>query len=220
MNLKRKLLKERIKRLFIDFGRKIGRLKTPMDIVILWLKTNNYFPKQLVALEPFGMHGLWHTKDYSPYCVYNEIFEIEKSYFNFLKKEFPQFNCRMEDSIQAIKNHNLNRDKYNFIVIDNPYGGIYGNIYCEHFDLFHSVLNYLEEDSILILNFIIDQSNFTGEQIKRRENFYGKTRITAKEAMNFYIKAIELNQDKKVIDSIIIPRNEVIGYLVFVINKR
>ena len=150
MSIKSNIRKERIKRYFIDYSRNIGRLKTPMDIVLLWLKTNKYLPQRLVAVEPFGMHGLWHIRDYAGLCEYNEIFEIERDYYNFLVKSFPTFSCRMEDSIKAFQDRKLQRDKYNFIVIDNPYG-IYGDNYCEHFDLFESALGYLDKSAVLIL---------------------------------------------------------------------
>jgi hypothetical protein len=219
MSIKSNIRKERVKRYFIDYSRKIGRLKTPMDIVLLWLKTGKYLPEKLVAVEPFGMHGLWHTRDYASLCSYNEIFEIEQDYYNFLKKSYPEFSCRMEDSIVAFKNKKLNRDKYNFIVIDNPYGGIYGDNYCEHFDLFYPALDYLDDKSVLILNIVLE-SEFTPDLKKRREEFYGKAVMQPKEALDFYRAEIESKTNKAVVDAVFIPRNEIIGYLVFAINKK
>ncbi len=219
MNFFIEIKKEQLKRFFVDLSRKIGRVKTPMDIVILWLQSNKYLPEKLVAVEPFGMHGLWHTRDYSHLCSFNEIFDIEKEYADFLKKSYKNFSCRQEDSIVAVKNHLLSKEKYNFIVIDNPFGGIYGDNYCEHFDIFVPLLNYLDKESIIIINFIIDQSFFKSEQIKRREEFYGKSIISPKQALEHYIELIDSSSNNKVIDSVFIPRNNTIGYFVFVTKE-
>lgn len=220
MSIKSNIRKERIKRYFIDYSRKIGRLKTPMDIVLLWLKTGKYLPEKLIAVEPFGMHGLWHTRDYASLCEYNEIFEIDEDYFNYLKKSYPQFCCRKEDSIAAIQNKKLNKEKYNFIVIDNPYGGVYGGKYCEHFDFFDDALSYLDDKAILILNIVLQESDFAPNVAERRKEFYGSAIITPKSAMDFYKKRIQEKSHSTVVDAVFIPRNELIGYVVFVLEKR
>jgi len=219
MSIKSNIRKERIKRYFIDYSRKVGRLKTPMDIVLLWLKTSKYLPEKLVAVEPFGMHGLWHTRDYAELCSYNEIFEIEKDYYDFLKKSYPAFSCRMEDSIKAIQEKRLHRSAYNFIVIDNPYGGLYGDNYCEHFDLFYPALDYLDDKAILVLNIVMD-SDFKREVRERRISFYGKAEMLPKEALEFYTREIESKTNKRVVDSVFIPRNKTIGYLTFVVERK
>lgn len=217
MGISAKIRKDKFKRFLIDRSRKIGRLKTPMDMVLLWLKTNGYLKSRLIALEPFGMHGLWHTKDYSPLCDYNEIFEIEKTYFNFLKKSYPQFNCRNEDSIAAIKNKQLHKNAYNFIVVDNPYGGIYGDNYCEHFDFINDVIPYLADNSVLVLNIVLGDK-FAPDVAERRKTFYGKTEIQPKEALSFYSDMVR-QSGKSVKDFVFIPRNDIIGYVVIVIGN-
>jgi hypothetical protein len=214
MSTKSNIRKERIKRGFIDAGRKICRLKTPMDIVLLWLKTSNYLPERLIAVEPFGMHGLWHIRDYARLCEYNEIFEIEPDYFNFLVKSYPTFSCRMEDSVKAFQNRKLQREKYNFIVIDNPFGGIYGDNYCEHFDLFDAALGYLDRGAILILNLTLG-SEFDADVQRRREAFYGRAVVPPREALELYRRRIEAGTSNAVRDMVFIPRNEALGYLVF-----
>ena len=218
MGIKSNIRKERMKRSFIDYSRKVGRLKTPMDIALLWLKTNKYLPQRLVAVEPFGMHGLWHIRDYAGLCESNEIFEIERDYYNYLVKSFPRFSCRMEDSIKAFQDRTLQRDKYNFIVIDNPYGEIYGDNYCEHFDLFEPTLGYLDNEAVLILNLVLE-SGFDAAVNRRREEFYGKAVMAPREALEFYRDQIEGKTAHTVRDMVFIPRNETIGYLVFAISS-
>jgi hypothetical protein len=216
MSVKSKIRKERVKRAFVDVGRKVGRLKTPMDIVLLWLKANEYLPQRLIAVEPFGMHGLWHVRDYARLCEYNEIFEIEPDYFNFLVKSYPTFSCRNEDSIKAFQERRLQREKYNFIVIDNPYGEIYGDNYCEHFDLFDAALDYLDAGAVLILNFALG-SEFDADVKRRREAFYGTAVMPPREALEFYRRRIEAGTSKAVRDMVFVPRNEALGYMVFAI---
>ena len=218
MSSKANIRKERIKRYYIDYSRKIGRLNTPMDIVLLWLRTNKYLPQRLVAVEPFGMHGLWHTRDYADLCEYLEIFEIDRDYYDFLVKTYPNSTCRMEDSIKAFQNRTLQREAYNFIVIDNPFGEIYGDDYCEHFDLFESALSYLDRGGVLILNLDLE-TEFDANVQRRREEFYGKAVIGPHEALEFYRRQIEGRSVHTVRDMVFIPRNETIGYLVFAISN-
>ena len=53
-----KIFKELLKRKIINLARKIGRLKTPMDMILLTLETYKILPKPLIALDVFGGYGL------------------------------------------------------------------------------------------------------------------------------------------------------------------
>jgi len=44
------------------------------------LQVQKLLPKPLIALELFGMHGLWLASDYAHLCDYQEIWEIELIY--------------------------------------------------------------------------------------------------------------------------------------------
>jgi hypothetical protein len=217
VSIRSNIRKERVKRAFVDAGRRVGRLKTPMDIVLLWLKANAYLPDRLVAVEPFGMHGLWHVRDYAGLCESNEVLEVERDYFDFLAKSYPRFTCRMEDSIRAFRDRTLLREKYNFIVIDNPYG-IYGDDYCEHFELIDPAIGYLDKGGVLILNLTLG-SEFDADVRRRREAFYGKAVITPREALEFYRARIEAQTTNAVRDMVLVPRNEHLGYLVFALSQ-
>ena len=117
------IFKDLFKRKIIDLAKKIGRLNTSMDMVILTLKVYNIFPKPLIALDLFGMYGLWVTVDYAPYCDYLEMWEINPKYAKFAHRFLPKAVVNVGDSIKVVKAGQLQRRDYNFIVIDNPMGG-------------------------------------------------------------------------------------------------
>ena len=70
----------------------------------------------------------------------------------------PRATIKIGDSIKAVKIGGLSRQKYNFIVIDNS-PGTFGEKrnYCEHFDLFPEIFNYItNERTIFVMNVVIN----------------------------------------------------------------
>ncbi len=141
----KQVAKDFLKRKYIDLVSKGGRLQTPMQIQINTLRYCGYLPQQIIAIELFGMHGLWITKDYADICTYLELYEINHIYARFAKNFIKNAVVVEGDSIQAVMQKKLRRDRYNFIVSDNPMGAPYGDNYYEHFDLFPTILDYVDD---------------------------------------------------------------------------
>jgi hypothetical protein len=78
--------KDYLKSKYIDFFKRGDRLVTPMQLLISTLDSRGYLPEKIIAVELFGMHGLWITKDYANICSYLELYEINPTYANFAKK--------------------------------------------------------------------------------------------------------------------------------------
>jgi hypothetical protein len=230
------IIKDLIKRKILNLNKKMGRLKTPMDMVILTLKVYQLLPHPLIALDLFGMHGLWTTADYVHYCDYLEIWEIEPIYAKFAKKFFPKTKVNIGDSIKAVQNKKLNKNKYNFIVIDNPIGGVFNEEknYCEHFNLFPKILDYIEnKTTIFVINIVINmdvikqrgyiQPNQFNNWLKIRKNFLGGNVNIKKPNPE---KLIEVYKNKfknwglSVNHSFFIPRNKIVGFLIIECNRK
>ena len=54
---------------YIGLVKRGGRLRSPMEILILTSHALGYIPEEVIALELFGKHGLWMTKDYESYLL-------------------------------------------------------------------------------------------------------------------------------------------------------
>ena len=230
------IFKDLFKRKIIDLAKKIGRLNTSMDMVILTLKVYNIFPKPLIALDLFGMYGLWVTVDYAPYCDYLEMWEINPKYAKFAHRFLPKAVVNVGDSIKVVKAGQLQRRDYNFIVIDNPIGGVFDERkgYCEHFDLFPEIFNYIENKrTILVMNSIIDVGKIIekypaisfqlDDWLKRRKKFFNKD-INVKKINPDILEEIYENKFKnwgvKVNRIFFIPRDPAIGFLVIEVEKK
>lgn len=141
----KQVAKDFLKRKYIDLSRQGDRLQTPMQIQINTLRCHGYLPRRIIAVELFGMHGLWITKDYADICAYLELWEINHVYAAFAKKFIKNAVVVEGDSIHAVLDKKLMKDRYNFIVSDNPLVSPYGDNYFEHFNLFPAVLDYVDD---------------------------------------------------------------------------
>lgn len=71
------LAKDYAKRKVLELFQKSDRCKSPFQVILLILRHYDILPSPMIALEVFGMHGLWATKDYAHYCDYLELWEID-----------------------------------------------------------------------------------------------------------------------------------------------
>jgi hypothetical protein len=181
----RQIMADRVKRAMVDVGQRVGRLQTPMTQLMGALRSNDMLPERLVALELFGMHGLWHTRDYVRHCASLELYEINPTYAAYAARTLPNTEVVVSDSIAAVKADTLRKLKYNFIVADNPIRAPFGDGYAEHFDLFPEVLDKVDS-GVLIVNFIGPRADFADEQARRRRAFYGTVRPSVEEAVDVY----------------------------------
>lgn len=213
----KQVAKDFLKRQCIDFIRKGNRLQTPMQIQINTLRCYGYLPQRIIAVELFGMHGLWIVKDYADICTYLELWEINHVYATFAKEFIKKAVVVEGDSIRAVLDRKLMRDRYNLIVSDNPMGSPYGDNYYEHFDLFPSVLDYMDDRGVIQLNFIHNPILLSDKHMQKRETFYGKAKPTIAEAADIYGKLIA-NRERILEDVLFLPRNDRIGFLTLIIR--
>lgn len=227
-----RIFKDLIRRKIVDYGRKKFHLKTPMDMTITTLIAYQILPKPLIAIDLFGRHGLWVTADFAPLCDYLEMWEIIPKYAMYAKKFYPKATVNIGDSIQAVRNNKLKRNDYNFIFIDSPAAGIFGDKgnYCEHFDFFPDIFNFMnKKGAILVTNLTHDiapiikrynlPTSYKERWLERRREFFNKKDlmeiIDLEELINIYQNKFS-NWGVKTKKIFFIPRNEEVGFLVMV----
>jgi hypothetical protein len=213
----RQIARDSIKRRIIDVAQRAGRLQTPMTQLLGTLETYDVPPLRLDALELFGMHGLWHTRDYVNRCSSLEFYEIDPAYAAYAARTLPNTDVIVADSIQAVKTGTLRRDRYNFVVSDNPFRAPYGAGYAEHFDLFPALLDHLD-DGVLILVFVPSRSEFSEEHARFREQFYGKADPSIDEAAAVYRQHLA-DAGLSCPKYLYTYRNPNLGYLTFICRR-
>jgi hypothetical protein len=213
----RQIAQDSVKRRIIDVAQKAGRLQTPMTQLLGTLATYDVLPRDINALELFGMHGLWHTRDYASRCSSLEFYEIDPTYAAYAGRTLPNTDVIVADSIETVKTGRLRRDKYNLVISDNPFRAPYGKGYAEHFDLFPELLGHID-DGVLILVFLPPRSQFSDEHARRRENFYGKVDPSIDEAADVYREHLG-NAGLSCPKYLYTYRNPSLGYLTFVCRR-
>jgi len=194
---------DRIKRWIIDTARKSNRLKTPMDYILQTLEPLDLLPANAVAVDLFGMYGLWTTRDIYPYCRRIELWEIDPVYARWAKRFLADAAVFCGDSIKAMSEGRLSQQFYDFILIDNPLGCF--DKYCEHFEALPLAMKYIHR-TVMVLNVIPSvkpvlnnyqrSDQYINDWILRRRLFYQKDNaenITVSEILIFYRNYFETN---------------------------
>ena len=160
-----------------------------MQNIFLLLTLKKLLPEKIVAIELFGMHGLWHTKDYAGKVHRLDLFELDPHYHRLSKKVFKKLpvNYFNEDSIKYIS---VTENKYNLAVADIPAGG---NFYtCDGMPVFwNDLVRILLPGSVLIFNVHSDK-------------------LGSYKAIEDWIR--NNSGDKKVRDIFFIARNSIVSY--------
>ncbi len=171
------------------------KLKTGMQSIIMQLQVKKLIPENIQAIELFGMHGLWHTKDYIGLVKHLDIFEIDPKYQAYSKKALKNYpvDFFQEDSIAFVK---ATDKKYNWIVSDSPYSGpFYGKDGLPLF--FDDMIRCASEKAVIIMNIHSEYlADFIALQTKIHERI----------------------DNRKVKDLFFYTRNEQITYAVIVLN--
>jgi hypothetical protein len=183
----RQLAQDVVKRRIIDVAQGAGRLQTPMTQLLGTLDTYGVLPATVDALELFGMHGLWHTRDYVGRCSSLEFYEVEPTYAAFAARTLPRTEVIVADSIEAVRTGGLHRQTYDLVVSDNPSRSPFGKGYVEHFDLFPDLLHYID-DGVLVLSILPPGTEFAPEHARRRRDFYGTADPSVDEAAAVYLE--------------------------------
>jgi len=214
---RRQIARDAAKRGIIDVAQKAGRLQTPMTQLMGTLDAYGVLARDIHALELFGMHGLWHTRDYVKRCASLELYEIDSAYAAYAARTLSNTEVVVADSIETVKAGRLRRDKYDLIVSDNPYHAPYGKGYAEHFDLFPELLRCIG-DGVLVLAFYPFRGEFSDEHERRREAFYGKVDPSIDEAAAVYTEHLA-NAGLSCPKYLYTYRNPRLGYLTFVCRR-
>lgn len=206
------------------------RLKSPMKSILLLLDYHHLLPHELVAVDLFGMYGLWNTYDIYGHCKYLEMWDINPLYCKYAKKFIPSATVMTGDSIKAVQDNKLLKPFYNLIILDNP-SGIYANDYCEHFDLFPRIYSYIDQEGIIIMNLVLDVHDLSSRYsfsthvkdawIMKRKEFYQCDNVDRSEP-NQLIKAYIDNAERngfKTIHHFLIPRTKSLGFLTLYLKK-
>lgn len=163
----------------------------PMKQVLNKLQKEGLDLSSFHALEMFAREGDWHTTVYENQVKSLDAWEIDPAFQEGLRRNLPQANVTIADSIQEMKKP-AHEGKYDFIVVDTPMNR-YGpnNEYCEHFDVVPAVCRLLANRGILIFNVNTKPYNFDrfDEWQKRREEYYGledTSNLSLKFLLDFY----------------------------------
>ncbi|MBL4654549.1 MAG: hypothetical protein JKY33_01835, partial [Bacteroidia bacterium] len=195
-----RVYKDYLIRKFADFALRY-RLRLPAGYVALNAAAYGMLPEKCIGLDLFAKYGLYQSSDFEKICDYFEMWEINPEFAKYAKKFFPKAEVNVGDSVDAVLNGKLLRKDYNLVLLDNPYG-LYGNNneYCEHFELFPHLLNYLDNNSVIAINVIFDiaifekkrkrfNESFDPQWEKRRNEFYNTNvpnKVSASFFVNFY----------------------------------
>ena len=213
----RQLAKDTVKRRIIDLAQWAGRLQTPMTQLMGTLETYEALPPAIDALELFGMHGLWHTRDYVERCSSLEFYEVDPTYAAFAARTLPSTDVIVADSIEAVHARRLRKETYDLVVSDNPSRSPFGKGYVEHFDLFPELLHYID-DGVLVLSILPPGTEVAAEHASRRRDFYGTADPSVDEASSAYLEHLAAA-------GLCCPkhwytyRNAHLGYLTFVCRR-
>jgi hypothetical protein len=212
-------------------------LKTPIDYLILLFKTSGLLPSNVIAIELFGMYGVYLTKHYARYCETVDMWEIDPKYVYYANK-FKERNVTViqGDSVSSVQN-GLIQKQYNLLIVDNPLVSPYGDGLIEHFNVMPSVFKIAKEKFIIIFNVILtdpavlyERYNLNAEVhvknrqfwVQERKKFYENTdgiHIPPQKYLEIYAQKFD-QWGMEVQFSTFLPRDERVGFLAFALKKK
>jgi len=167
------------KRRAIDRLRRRTLVITPMETAVRILQLERLLPDPLIALDLFGKMGVMKTLEYASFAQSIEFYEIYAPFAAHARRILPadRVTVRVADSVAAVRNGTTLRSDYSFVFMDSPVD-VYGDGYCENFDLFPAIFDRLAPRSALVFNAAIDdwaRAMTTGpdEHFRRRRAFFG-----------------------------------------------
>jgi hypothetical protein len=175
------------------------------------------------GLEVFGRTGEYHTMNYAGLVDELHVWEISGDCEAALKKNLPNAKLKITDSYKEIENTPL---KFDLVVIDS-HQGVFGNSYCEHFEMLPKVLRVLKDDSVLIFNLtdIIGlERSYPGDHSlhhSKRDQWYGQKNSSVL-SHDFYLKHYLKYFNENGFDvkfSFIKKRNPVLSYMVMGLKR-
>jgi 16S rRNA G966 N2-methylase RsmD len=149
----------------------------PIYKVTDWLVEKKYIQNKTV-LEAFANTGEHQAPAYYKYASYFEAWEIDEKFKSSLTKNLPNATVKITNSMQEIL---VTDKKFDVIVLD-AHMGMFGNGYCEHFNILPNVFRGANDDVVVILNVMPYaeekwrkkyETVFSKEHLKMRKEFYG-----------------------------------------------
>jgi hypothetical protein len=209
-----------------------NRAFSATQLMIKTLRTNKMLPEKLIALDLFGFIGTTTTMDYQHLAEYLEMWEINPYYAKEAKKNIPKAQVICGDSIKAVKEGNLLRKDYNFIMIDANISSSFNDGSYESFGIFPHALNYLANKSVIFVTIFSNLEEYLhlyGQSIDKvdknwmqaRKDFYKMENVIDARGID-YLKGFEdiiLQKKLKLEYSNFINRNDYVGFGVFVVSK-
>lgn len=219
------------KRRAIDRLRRRTLVITPMEAAMRILHLEGLLPDPLVALDLFGKMGIMKTLEYAPFAQSIEFYEVNGPFAAQARRILPadQVTVRVADSVAAVQNGTTLRSDYSFVVMDNPVD-LYGDGYCENFDLFPAIFDRLAPRSALVVNAALDDwvralTSDHDEHFRRRRAFFGATANEANPAndllavMDGYARAVPADRFE-LLDLFPVPHPGNMMFLVMALARR
>lgn len=120
-----------------------------IEIVFSKIEKKGIDLKKVNALQTFGGSGNGMERFYKDKVKQLEVWEIEKSFEEQLRKNLPRATIKITDSFKEITQ---TMKKFNMILIDNPMS-VFGE-HCEHFDMFMESFQIMKDECIVVLDII------------------------------------------------------------------
>lgn len=197
----------------------------PIYKVTDWLVEKKYIQNKTV-LEAFANTGEHQAPAYYKYASYFEAWEIDEKFKSSLTKNLPNATVKITNSMQEIL---VTDKKFDVIVLD-AHMGMFGNGYCEHFNILPNVFRVANDDVVVILNVMPYaeekwrkkyETVFSKEHLKMRKEFYGDAfdvnHCSYDEMISFY-KEYFLSKNYQVTDYFFHQRH-LLHYLAIIAHK-
>jgi len=218
---------------FLALNLSRNRSFSAMQLMIKTLRTNKMLPEKIVALDLFGFVGTTTTLDYAHLAEYIEMWEIDPYYAKEAKRNVPKAQVICGDSIAAVKTGKLLRKDYNLIVVDANATSAFSDGSYESFGVFSHVLNYIAKEAVIFVTIFSDLKEYAkhylgNEQaldrnwVNARKEFFGIDNVLDGRGVDYLKRFESIIKEKNIelVHSQFINRNDLIGFGVFVVNKK
>lgn len=149
----------------------------PIYAVSDWLVKNNYIQNK-TFLEAFANTGEHQAPAYYKYASYFEAWEITPELAAQIKENLPNAVVKVTNSIEEITKTTR---KFDVIILD-AHMGVFGGIYCEHFDILPNCFRIANDEVVIVMNVMPYAEDkwkeryptvFDEKHLERRKQFYG-----------------------------------------------
>lgn len=149
---------------------------SPMGRVMDELSARGFALDHMVALEPFGREGRWHTVDYADRVGSLTVWELDPAMEPGLRRNLPNAERKITDAYREIQQTD---GVFDLIVVDAP--TLPHGSFCEHFDFFPLLFRVARDPFVLILTVVTTGNKgvqkmfprfFSAPHLAERRSFY------------------------------------------------